>query len=559
MALRVVAGWEPGLIFQHPVREWAPLTIDGALDALAAVDDALDAGYYIAGALSYELGAQLQGIRTHQSALPLLVLGAFNAPRRRNLARDGGRFTLAPPLCRVSRSEYDMRISQLLSRINDGEVYQVNYTLPFDVAFSGEPFDLYRFLARRARAKHAAYVEHESVSLVSLSPELFLRFDGTRISAKPMKGTAPLSLPQELANEKNRAEHVMIVDLLRNDLHRVCDDVQVPRLFEVERYPTFATMTSTITGTLRSGARFADVIRAAFPCGSVTGAPKRAAMQHIYEAETQARGFYCGSIGFLSPQRRGWWNVPIRTLQFERGAAAARFDAGGGIVSDSDTASEWDEVFLKARFLGPAYGGFTIWETLASGPRRSDAAAHVDRLAASASAFGWSIERDLLLGKLKELDSADAAQLVRVRAGASQVRVHAQPLEQTTEPVRICMASGTVRSDDPLLAHKTAWRPRHEAAAREARARDCFDALLCNERGELTEGARTTLFVRRDGVLYTPPLHCGVLPGILRARLVSQADAVERVLFPADLHDADALYVGNSARGLLQAELVHDV
>jgi para-aminobenzoate synthetase/4-amino-4-deoxychorismate lyase len=559
VSLRVILGWEPALIFADPVAVWAPRSFDGALDALASMDEALAAGYHVAGALSYEFGAQLHGIGVRDSGLPLLIAGAFRPPRTRNLARNGARFAITPPLSRVAFERYEQRIGYLLERIADGEVYQVNYTVPFDLGFAGDPFDLYRFLARRARARYAAYVEHDDVSIVSLSPELFLRFDGRTISTKPMKGTAPLSRPQELQSEKNRAEHVMIVDLLRNDLRRVCDEVSVPRLFETEYYPTFATTTSTVEGTLRAGYGFGDVIRAAFPCGSVTGAPKRAAMQHIAQVETNARGFYTGTIGYLSPQRRGWWNVPIRTLQFAKGAPAARFDAGGGIVSDSNAQSEWAEIFLKARFLEPAYDGFTIWETLRCGPAPSDAAAHVERLAASASAFGLRIERDALLVQLREFEASGAAQLVRVRAGAARTTIAAAPLEQVPEPVRVCVASTRVRSDDPLLAHKTAWRPAQEAAASEARARGCFDALLCNERGELTEGARTTVFVERGGVLYTPPLGSGVLPGILRSHLVSQADAAERVLFPTDLLEADALYVGNSARGLLRAELVHDV
>jgi para-aminobenzoate synthetase/4-amino-4-deoxychorismate lyase len=558
MTLRVVAGWEPGLIFEDPVQTWAPRSLDGALDALAAVDAALDAGYYVAGALSYDLGALLHGIPAPEPRVPLLVLGAFRGPARRNLARDGARFSMAAPLCRVGFEAYDARVGYLLSRIRDGEVYQVNYTVPFDVAFSGDAFALYRFLARRAKARYAAYVEHDEIAIVSISPELFLRFDGSRLATKPMKGTARLSNLEELANEKNRAEHLMIVDLLRNDLHRVCTDVRVPRLFQVERYPTFATMTSTVAGTLRD-VPFAEILRATFPCGSVTGAPKRAAMQHIARVEHQARGFYTGAVGFLSPKRRGWWNVPIRTLQFERGAPAARFDAGGGIVSDSTAAGEWAELFLKARFLAPAHEWFTLWETLRCGPQPSDAAAHVQRLARSARAFGWNVDAEALLERLRALDDSASTQFVRVRSSQTQIRLHVQALASTQSPVRVCIASQRVRSDDPLLQHKTAWRPVHEAAANEARARGCFDALLRNERGEFTEGARTTLFVRQGDALVTPPLASGVLPGILRSSLVSQASAVERVLFFEDLLRADALYVGNSARGLLQAELVQDV
>lgn len=557
MSLRVVAGWEPALIFDDPLHVWAPHHLEDALDALSQADEALNTGHFIAGALSYELGALLNGVAAQESRRPLLLLGAFRAPKRRNLARNGQRFSMTAPLSRIPRDAYERIVEHLLSRIRDGEVYQVNYTVPFDLGFAGDPFDLYRFLARRARARYAAYVEHDDLAIASLSPELFLQFDSTRICTKPMKGTAPLSNIQALANDKNRAEHLMIVDLLRNDLHRVCTNVRVPRLFQVERYPTFATMTSTIEGDLATNS-FAEIIRATFPCGSVTGAPKRAAMQHIAHAERQARGYYTGSIGFLSPKRRGWWNVPIRTLQFERGAPTARFDAGGGIVSDSNARDEWEEVFLKGRVLSPAHAAFTLWETLRGGPKPSDTAAHVERIRASAERFGWKIERDVLHAQLRDFDEAPVPQLIRVRAGRARTRIHAEPLAETAEPVKVCFASRRVRSDDPLLAYKTAWRPAHDEAAREAHTRGCFDALLLNERGEVTEGARTTLFVRSGGTLYTPPLAGGALPGILRSRLVSQSDAIERVLFPDDLVKADALYVGNSARGLLQAELVQD-
>ena len=556
MPVRVIAGYEPAVVFENPQHIWAPRTLDEANAALAGVDEALEGGYYIAGALSYELGAWLNGIAVRETPLPLLILGAFTSPRRMHLAHNGGRFSMTAPLARVDRMIYEANVAHLLARITDGEVYQVNYTIPFDLGFSGDPFDLYRFLARRARARYASYVEHDEISLVSLSPELFLGFEGRRILTKPMKGTAPLSRVVDLHNEKNRAEHVMIVDLLRNDLHRVCSEVSVPRLFEVERYPTFATMTSTITGTLATRS-FANIIRATFPCGSVTGAPKRAAMQHIAQVETQPRGFYTGSIGFLSPQRRGWWNVPIRTLQFEGAAGCARFDAGGGIVSDSTAHGEWAELFLKTRVLAPAHASFTLWETLRAGPGSSDLRAHVERLASSAEKFGWTIEREALLSRLHALDEA-LPQLVRVRASEKRMAIQAEPLAPAREPVRVCFASRTVRSADALLMHKTAWRPAQEAAAREAREQGCFDALLRNERGEITEGGRTTVFVSSGGTLYTPPLASGVLPGILRSRLVSEGRAVERVLFPEDLARADALYVGNSARGMLQAELVHD-
>lgn len=462
---------------------------------------------------------------------------------------------MAAPLTRVPREAYEAQVGRILGAITDGEVYQVNYTVPFDVAFEGDPGDLFAFLAERARAPYSALLEHDDVSIVSISPELFLRFDGERLTTKPMKGTAPLDDVEQLRNAKNRAEHLMIVDLLRNDLHRICDDVAVERLFEVERYPTFATMTSTIGGSVRAGTSLEQILRATFPCGSVTGAPKRAAMQHIAKFETEARGFYTGSIGYLSPERRGWWNVPIRTLQFPRGAACGRVDVGGGIVSDSRAEDEWSEILLKARFLQPACAGFTLWETLRAGPGSSDIEAHLNRLMRSARAFGIAIDRAGIASQLERIGDSPRTQFVRVRAGHDGATVSAEPLAATPEPVTLGLSRLRVRSDDPLLAHKTAWRPVHEAAAAEARERGCFDVILRNERGELTEGSRTNIFLEIGNTLYTPPLGCGVLPGILRSQLVSEGRAVERVLFERDLPAATTIYAGNSARGLLRARL----
>lgn len=552
--MRVALGSNPALVFDDPVEIWAPRDLDSALNALAEVDRALDAGYYVAGALSYELGALLAGIATEIST-PLLLLGVFPEPVQRDTSDAAGMYRMGAPLPRIAKPAYAGQVRFVHQRIRDGEVYQVNYSVPFDVPFSGNAAGLYARLSRGANVAYSAFLEHAGISLVSLSPELFLKFEGDRISTKPMKGTAPLPDIDALACEKNRAEHLMIVDLLRNDLHRICNDVEVTKMFEVERYPTFATMTSTIGASL-GGASFADVIRATFPCGSVTGAPKRAAMQHIAALERGPRGFYTGSIGYLSPQRHGWWNVAIRTLQFAQDRPMGRFDAGGGIVSDSTPEGEWDEVLLKARFLEPAYEEFSILEALRSGSPAGTIAAHVDRLASSAERFGWSVDGEDLRTRIHRFDALAEPHIIRIRSKRGGTTMHAEPCAALAEPVRVCASTRTVRSDDPLLVHKTSWRPVQDAAAREAAELNCFDAILGNERGEVTEGARTNLFVQLDGVLYTPPLACGLLPGILRSQLLARGLASERVLYPEDVRRAQALFVGNSARGLLRACLV---
>ncbi len=518
---------------------------DEAWNALDAAGAALSAGYYIAGFLSYELGAT--------------SLGVYDAPKTIDLDSGSREFRMTPPVPRIARSEYDEAIGAIRSAIRDGEVYQVNYTLPFDFSFSGEPFDAYCLLAKQSEARYCAYVEDGDRALLSFSPELFLQFDGARLVTKPMKGTAPPAAAAELENAKNRAEHVMIVDLLRNDLHKICADVSVDELFSVERYPTFATMTSTISGTLAPERSLSEIFRATFPCGSVTGAPKRAAMAHIARFEPQTREVYTGSIGYLTPERRGWWNVAIRTLQIDRAQGAGRLDAGGGIVSDSQAAEEWNEVALKTAFLKPALETFACVETLRCGPRPSDVSAHLERLRATAEHFAITFDETELRRKLEEINARGLPTLVRIRLlldGTAEVAT--EPLRERPDRIAIRVSDERVWSGDAMLKYKTSWRPAHDAAAECAQRSGCFDALLQNERDELTEGSRTNLFVRIGGTLYTPPLGSGVLPGVLRHAMVSHGDAVERVMYENDLRSADEVFVGNSARGLLKAELVSD-
>ncbi len=540
-AFRVLAGVGPTLAFEDPVEV---LRAAGDQDAaLGPAQERLEGGAWIAGYLGYD-GS--------------IALGVFERPCEIALPDDGAA-SHSPLLSSVDRDEYEAAIDELQRWIYEGDVYQVNYTVPFALETHGDPLALYARYARRTGAKYQAFVQDGERAILSWSPELFLAFDGRHLETKPMKGTAPLDRIEELGSDKNRAEHLMIVDLLRNDLHRICDRVRVEELFSIERYPTLATMTSTIAGELRDGVSLAQIVRAAFPCGSVTGAPKRAAMHAIAQSERGSRGVYCGSIGFLSPQRRGWWNVAIRTAQIEVASGIGRFDAGGGIVADSKAADEWDEIRLKSRFLDP--GNFAILETFASDADDAALRAHLARMRATARAFGIDFDGPSLIGALGVRAShyarGERGHLIRVRLHADgRFEILDEELEELEQPVRVRLAATRVRSDDPFLRHKTTWRPAQDAAKEEARRTDCFEALLGNERGELTEGWRTNLFVERDGAMWTPPVASGLLPGILRSRLVSEGRVRERAIAAEDIHTADAIYVGNSARGLLRASLV---
>lgn len=538
-------GW---ISFENPRELHCANTLAEAEQALAAAERAVDAGLFVAGFLSYELGEAFAG-GTRASATPLALIGVFDKPEE--WEPPAGNFAISPLLRTIGARDYAARISDIHRAIYDGDVYQVNYTVPFALAIEGDVESAFGQVATSTQARYQGIVMNDDVAILSWSPELFLCLDGDTLTTRPMKGTAAPGSEQELLSEKNRGEHIMIVDLLRNDLQRVCNDVRVSDVSAIEHYPTYSTMTSTITGTARPGATLLEIIRATFPCGSVTGAPKRAAIAHIERFESRPRDVYCGAIGYLGPGRKGWWNVAIRTAQLKSGIG--RFDVGGGIVIDSIADEEWQEIATKSLFLQQHAAPVSLLETFASDAPRAVIDLHLARLRSAAAQLGIAYDEVPLREDV--LRMREAATLLRLRLhrdGAFEIR--AEPLDTPSE-IRIRL-SGEVHSTDPWLAIKSTWRHAHDRAALDARQHGCFDAILRNERGELTEGARTNLFLERGGTLLTPPAQSGLLPGVLRTQLLSSGRAREHVLYDDDLVGADALYIGNSSRGLLRAQLV---
>lgn len=553
----IVPGPAPA-VFESPAEVLRAYDAPGARECLAQAQSASKNGAFVAGLLHYELGAALLGLPYHESGLPLCTLGVFERAST-TLPLASGTGVLSPLLSRVSRQAYHAAIEAIRYAIAQGDVYQVNYTVPFDLRFEGDPFALFASLVAEGGIEHAAYFEDDDYVVLSLSPELFLHIDseGT-ITTRPMKGTAPHDAPHLLRSPKNQAEHVMIVDLLCNDLNRIASGVRVEALQRREHYPTFDTLTSTIRGTRLRGVSFADIITAMFPCGSITGAPKRAAIQFIHALEAGARDAYTGSLGFLAPDGSAWWNVAIRTLQLNTSSGTGRLDVGGGIVAESSAHDEWEEIGIKRRFLAPHTQPVELWETFASNAVPAQIDAHVRRAISSAHAFEIPIDESTLASRVREFcEGLGAPSLVRLRIDTrGVVRFSVDALNVPSLPVRVCLLQRTVDSNDVMLRHKTAWRPAHDAAWLIAQERDCFDALLRNERGEITEGSRTTVFIQRDGMLLTPALHCGLLAGVLRQSLIADGRAREAVLFEEDLATAEAIYVGNDARGLLPAHYV---
>ncbi len=560
----------------------------GVEAALQKVSDGLARGLHAAGYFAYELGyclePKLKDLLPEGRDVPLFWIGLFKEPRALNddetrswLETNGGaeRAKISDLRLSWTREQYGAAFRSVKDYIAAGDVYQINLTQKFFFDFEGDAAALYAALRRKQRVAYGALIATPELSVLSLSPELFFRREGQHMSTRPMKGTAPRGrTPREDArlktwlamDEKQRAENLMIVDLLRNDLARVSriGSVEVTDLFTVETYRSVHQMTSGITAELRSDMGLGDMLHALFPCGSVTGAPKVRAMEIIRELEGGPRGVYTGAIGHIAPSGDCQFNVAIRTVVLD--GQKGEMGIGGGIVADSKEDSEFEECLLKAHFLTKVDAPFELIETLryekAKGYHLLER--HLARLQASAHHFGYPFSRAAVLTALDEEAAritADVA-LVRLLLGEDgAITVSAREIELPTKDTvwRFVISDRRVDEKDPLFYHKTTRRQFYDAEMeRQKELTGCDEVVFLNTRGELTEGTRTTLFVEQDGRLFTPALACGLLPGTLREELLDlpRAAASEAVLSPLDLARADRLYLGNSVRGLVRAELM---
>lgn len=549
-------------------------------------------GGTLAGYLAYEAGlaiepklAPLAAARTG-AAGPLAWFGLFASETVMKpgevpgwlAARTQGIATLGPLDPQVSQGAYDEAFVALQEAIRAGDIYQANLTLPLAGGYSGDPVALYAALRPAAQAGYGGMIFDGSHWLLSLSPELFVSLKDGEARTKPMKGTRPRSsdpaadaaLREDLQqSEKDKAENLMIVDLMRNDLSRVAEagSVSVERPFAVESYPTVHQMVTTVHARLQAGKGALDLVRALFPCGSITGAPKIRAMELINEAERDARGPYCGAIGRIDASGDAAFNVAIRTLRLtpienERGKAV--LGVGSAIVADSDAKAEWRETILKggfARASGPdqTAPGFHLIETMKFDPEAGIAylEAHLERMKASAGELGFSFDRHAARNAIQalcfDLEAPARLRLTCARSGATTLE--AAPLgEPWSEPVQCAILPLPVDTGDWRLRHKASDRGFYDealAVAREAGASEC---LLLRDDGLLTEGCIANLFVEKDGMLVTPPASLGLLPGVLRAALLAEGAAVEGEVRIDDLENG--FFVGNAVRGLVKAVLL---
>jgi len=587
------------LLYEHPQALFIATRPEDVARVLAEAEAARQAGGgSLAGYIAYEAGLALEprlaGLAAARSgaAGPLVWLGLFDAPRRIGAGavagwladRAEGAGTIGPMEPQLSPGGYDAAFAALREAIHAGDIYQANLTYSLAGSYRGDPVGLYAALRDGARAGYGGMIFDGSHWLLSFSPELFVALAGEEAKVKPMKGTRPRSpdpqadraLAQDLATSvKDRAENLMIVDLMRNDLSRVAEpgSVAVDAPFAVESYPTVHQMVSTVRARLPRGKGAMDLVRALFPCGSITGAPKIRAMELLGDIERDARGAYCGAIGRIdAPDEAGGgnaaFNVAIRTLRLtpiENGQGSAVLGIGSAIVADSEPMAERRECEVKAGFLRRAAPGLAapqcdLIETMRFEPDSGIALLerHLARMKASAAQLGFAFDRHALRNQIQalcfELDTPARVRLLVARSGASALETAALP-QPLGNPVKVAALPHPLDPGDWRLSHKTSDRGFYEDALAAARSLGADEALLVRGDGLVTEGSFTCVFVDGpDGVLLTPPASLGLLPGVLREHLIAEGKAREAELTLDNL--AKGFWLGNALRGIMRATLI---
>ena len=572
--------------FSRPLRVIETRDAREVRRTLRAVDEAVRGGSYAAGFVTYEAAAAF-GLPSGagDDRLPLVCFGIYPPDHVESLARlplaGDASFGRWEPT--MDHDGYLAAIAAIKARIEAGDTYQINFTFRLRAPFTGDPMAAMRQLYAAQAGPWSAFVEMDAFAICSASPELFYTADGERVVSRPMKGTWPRGFwaAQDTArgeelrtSAKNRAENVMIADLVRNDLGRVArvGSVRPTSLFDVERYPLQWQMVSTVEADVNTPS-LGRVMGAMFPCGSITGAPKHSSMQIIRALETAPRGIYTGAIGYLTPGGRSHFSVAIRTVVIDRARGAAEFGVGSGVVWDSVDQDEYEECLLKARMLeGPAAStpstsgaayvvadppGFHLLETILWTPEAGFALldSHLERLRASAECFGFEFDRDEVRIVLDAaVGDLRGAAKVRLRVGADgTVLCEAFDLAPLPPTLRLGRAAAPIDRRDVFLYHKTTNRSVYERARASRPEADAV--LLWNTDGEITEATDANIVVVRDGVKRTPPVECGLLPGTMRAALLDSGEIREGRMSVEDLQQADEIWLVNSVRGWMRGEL----
>lgn len=577
------------LLFQFPDNEIQAWTVSEVADAMKRIENAVNAGFHTAGFLLYESAPAFDNSlcvkdREEYSGLPSLWFGIYKECKIINVEEtysENGHFCLGEWIPSISSISYGHSINSIKEFIANGDTYQVNFTFRLKTDFEGDDFAFYRSLCMSQRAGYCAYISLGRYRIICASPELFFELKNRRIKTRPMKGTQKrgrfLEEDEKLrrslhVSPKNRAENVMIVDLLRNDLGKISDigSVNVQRLFDVETYETLHQMTSTITGSIRNNVSIFEIFQALFPSGSVTGAPKIRTMEIISELEDSPRGIYTGAIGFISPGPEAVFNVAIRTVLLDTETGIAEFGVGGGITHDSEIESEYEECLLKAKFLNKKSVEFGLVESLLyEANKRSEIDSgyflldrHLERLNNSAIYFGFNCDIEIVRRDLidfsKKIDSGSyKVRLLLYRNGKIDLEGEEILKKFDDKPIKVFISSEPVNTQDSFLFHKTTNRYVYETRLKACKEiyPECDDVILINERGEITESSIANVVVMLNGKALTPPIESGLLAGTYRSELLSRGEIIERKLTPYDLIKAERIFLINSVRKWKQVEL----
>ena len=588
-------------LYEAPLQYWYILPSGNELvdrssiqKCLDEISQALNKGQYVVAAFAYEMGRLIHKLpqRTVKGS-PHALIEAWSFNSFQKLSKEDVEQRITQELNKlkdfekiagisdlhesITKAQFVPDIAKIQEYIRNGDTYQINHTYRITGKTYGAPLALYNRLRERQPGRFGAYIEQDSHYLLSQSPELFIERKGDLLKAMPMKGTASAlsDAASSLSDDpKNQAENVMIVDLLRNDLSRISlpNTVTVPNLFEVARHGDVLQMTSTVQGQAKPGITLGDVLGAVFPCGSVTGAPKKRSMEIIQELEPEDRGYYCGALGWLDPNGDFAFSVPIRTVEIQAEEATDTLTftlgVGAGITIDSNAQQEWQECQIKSAFLMNLPSATGLFETIAvinGSPQRLEQ--HLDRLQSSALALGIAFDRaktkKIVLETCNSLEQSFAYRLRLDLAQDGGLATSTGVLDPLEDSVKIFWANDiltndcTMQSGNPLLRHKVSHRSLYDAAWQAAVKLGGFDALFVNEQGFVTEGGRTSVFIKSkgDSKWLTPPVSAGLLPGVMRAALLADPkfNAREANLTIKDVSMADEIMLSNALRGAIKA------
>lgn len=553
---------------------------DSIQEGIAQIEALSLAGYHLVGFFSYELGATLLNVKAHKEvSTPLMWFYAFKSRQDLNneevvsLLKSKGLNDKETPLFNFQQSEtkenYVNKIDKIKQILRAGDSYQINYTMDISFQYQNNPISLYAALRKQQQVEYGAFLNFPNYKVLSFSPELFLRKRESFLMSKPMKGTMARAgiwekdelSQKKLANdEKIRSENLMIVDLIRNDLGIISNPgtVEVESLFNVETYQTVFQMTSLIKGEIPKQLSVLEAMKAMFPCGSITGAPKKRTMEWINNLEDRPRGLYTGSIGYFEPNGDYVLNVAIRTVEIDK-EGDGRMGIGGGILYDSDADQEYEECLTKANFLKKVNSSFYLIETfLFDGSEFKNIEVHLARLKKSCQFFGFSFFESKIKNNLLKIKQENKNRKLKVRIehkhGAFNIRSETFNEESTISTVAI--SDYKVASDDVFQAHKTSIRSLYDAEYNKYLDRGADEVLFFNERNELVEASRHNIFLKKNNQWYTPPLNCGALPGVGRGAFINSSSAIEEKLYIEDLKKADEILLVNSLRGSTRVRLI---